>query len=43
MKKLNASEAKCHCYGIPNYIVVVQKSLKKSGHVPLFSGKKINK
>ena len=24
MKKLNVSENKCHCYGIPNYVVVVQ-------------------
>ena len=24
MKKLNVSETKCHCYGIPNYVVVVQ-------------------
>ena len=23
MKKLNVSETKCHCYGIPNYVVVV--------------------
>ena len=27
-KKLNVSENKCHCYGIPNYVVVVQITQK---------------